>query len=228
MPGQRNRASLCVSDVDQYELARSQVSRGIYASEPMVDQGREEEATVGRRTPTNNGSSEASASPTLLGMTQSAYQLQQQSRLFRQPSRQPYVFPTSSFPSRPHLSQQSPLQPPQQQPYLVGSRLLTGDDPETGKPLDQAIADYVTKYATFSVTELQTELTSVKDSKRALQKFLKEFEHEFERKSGRKVEAEDRQPLNPEYMHYKMLKARLTSLERLLEARSARTSHSNM
>ncbi|VUZ46089.1 unnamed protein product [Hymenolepis diminuta] len=73
--------------------------------------------------------------------------------------------------------------------------------------------------------ELQTELNSVKESKKTLQKFLKEFEHDFERKNGRKVEADDRQPLNPEYMHYKMLKARLASLERLLEARSSRISH---
>lgn len=49
---------------------------------------------------------------------------------------------------------------------------------------DQAIADYVQKYATFTITELKTELTSVKDSKKTLQKFLKEFEHDFERKHG--------------------------------------------
>lgn len=78
--GQRNRSSLCVSDADQHEMARSQVPRSIYASEPTVDQGKEEEETAGRRTPINNGSPEASGSGTLLGMTQSAHQLQQQVR----------------------------------------------------------------------------------------------------------------------------------------------------
>ncbi|KAL5112629.1 Protein FAM13A [Taenia crassiceps] len=132
------------------------------------------------------------------------------SQLLSQPPRQLTLFPTAF--SRRHHSQHHQHQ--------IG--LLVGDDPESGKPLEQAIADCVAKYATFTLSELQMELNTVKDSKKTLQKFLKEFEHDFEKKHGRKVEIEDRQPLNPEYLHYKMLKARLTSLERLLEARSTK------
>ncbi|VDK40255.1 unnamed protein product [Taenia asiatica] len=133
------------------------------------------------------------------------------SQLLLQPPRQLTLFPTAFFSHRHHS-----------QHHQHQIRLLVGDDPESGKPLEQAIADCVAKYATFTLSELQMELNSVKDSKKTLQKFLKEFEHDFERKHGRKVEMEDRQPLNPEYLHYKMLKARLTSLERLLEARSTK------
>ncbi|VDM34369.1 unnamed protein product [Hydatigera taeniaeformis] len=133
------------------------------------------------------------------------------SQLLSQPPRQLTLFPTTFSSHRHHV-----------QHHQHQIRLPVGGDPESGKPLEQAIADCVAKYETFTLSELQIELSSVRDSKRTLQKFLKEFEHNFERKHGRRVEVEDRQPLNPEYLHYKMLKARLTSLERLLEARSTK------
>ncbi|KAH9287295.1 Protein FAM13A [Echinococcus granulosus] len=178
-----------------------------------------EEQTVGRRTP-------ISRSPLLSPSSSPSPPAYQHPRR-RQQHRQHADAPTSAALTQAqwsivgHEGAHSQLlsQPPRHQHQI---RLLVGDDPESGKPLDQAIADCVAKYATFTLSELQIELTSVKDSKKTLQKFLKEFEHDFERKHGRKVEMEDRQPLNPEYLHYKMLKARLTSLERLLEARSTK------
>ncbi|VDD74685.1 unnamed protein product [Mesocestoides corti] len=97
------------------------------------------------------------------------------------------------------------------------NRVLSGDDSE-----DHSISDYISRYSTFTVSQLQAELKFVKESKKSLQKYLKEFEHEFLRNHGRKVDTIGREPLYSEYHKYKMLKVRLTCLERLIEARSGK------
>ncbi|VDO03660.1 unnamed protein product [Rodentolepis nana] len=257
--GQRTDYPLRHSGNEGNDMAKCRLDQSMHEVLSMVNQGDEEglddNETVGRQTPVNEGSPNLSLSPSPLGRSELAphqrfskprqklltaqsqtqahglggdnYGYFEESSLrnyqqsLRQSSRHFIQTPMGSLSQR--QQQAKPSSPYlQRQSYQVTRSHLTGDDPETGKPLEQAIADYVRKYAQFSVTELQAESDSVKESKKTLQKFLKDYEHDFERKYGRKVEAEDRQPLNPEYMHYKMLKARLASLERLLEARSNR------
>ncbi|BHF61842.1 Protein fam13a [Sparganum proliferum] len=72
----------------------------------------------------------------------------------------------------------------------------------------------------MSMLELNTEVKSIRDMKRYLQKILKDFEHDFERKQGRKLELEDRIPMQIEYNRYKQLKVRLSALEQLIDSKS--------
>ncbi|XP_055951386.1 protein FAM13A-like isoform X2 [Argiope bruennichi] len=66
------------------------------------------------------------------------------------------------------------------------------------------------------LSELIFQLQKVKSEKRHLRKILKEFETEFLRLNGRKVQKEDKAPVDAIYNEYKHVKARLKLLEALI------------
>uniref|UniRef100_A0A0X3PSN0 Rho-GAP domain-containing protein n=1 Tax=Schistocephalus solidus TaxID=70667 RepID=A0A0X3PSN0_SCHSO len=80
--------------------------------------------------------------------------------------------------------------------------------------------DFTSRYSAMSMMELNTEVKNIREMKRFLQKILKDFEHDFERKQGRKLEFEDRMPMQVEYNRYKLLKLRLSTLEQLIDSKS--------
>ncbi|XP_050391996.1 protein FAM13A isoform X2 [Patella vulgata] len=68
----------------------------------------------------------------------------------------------------------------------------------------------------LDVHELHDELHRTKADKRKMRKQLREFEDVFFQEHGRKVQKEDRTPLQEEYNSYKQVKARLRLLEALI------------
>lgn len=64
--------------------------------------------------------------------------------------------------------------------------------------------------------ELKERKKEAKDEKKSLRRALKDFEEQFERDFGRKVQKEDRGPLEQTYLDYKHSKAKLRLLEALL------------
>ncbi|GFY69220.1 protein FAM13A [Trichonephila inaurata madagascariensis] len=66
------------------------------------------------------------------------------------------------------------------------------------------------------LSEMIFQLQKVKSEKRHLRKILKEFETEFMRLNGRKVQKEDKAPVETVYSEYKHVKARLKLLEALI------------
>ncbi|GIY57260.1 protein FAM13A [Caerostris extrusa] len=68
----------------------------------------------------------------------------------------------------------------------------------------------------FCKSEMIFQLQKVKSEKRQLRKILKEFETEFLRLNGRKVQKEDKAPVDAVYSEYKHVKARLRLLEALI------------
>jgi len=67
-----------------------------------------------------------------------------------------------------------------------------------------------------SLEELLKQQKLARKEKKAVGKTLKDFEDEFYAETGRKVQKEDRGPLESEYRDYKQLKARLRLLEVLI------------
>ncbi|GFO23335.1 protein fam13b-like isoform x2 [Plakobranchus ocellatus] len=68
----------------------------------------------------------------------------------------------------------------------------------------------------LSLTELHAEIEVSRGKKKRLRRVLKHFEEEFLDFHGRKVQKEDRYPLQSEYSQYKKVKARLRLLEALV------------
>ncbi|GFT37282.1 protein FAM13A [Nephila pilipes] len=66
------------------------------------------------------------------------------------------------------------------------------------------------------LSEMIFQLQKVKSEKRHLRKILKEFETEFLRLNGRKVQKEDKAPVETVYNEYRHVKARLKLLEALI------------
>ncbi|XP_070545204.1 protein FAM13A-like isoform X4 [Ptychodera flava] len=67
-----------------------------------------------------------------------------------------------------------------------------------------------------SITELLEKQIQAKNDKKRLRKVLREFEDSFFKRNGRKVQKEDRLPMESEYTEYKQVKARLRLLEALI------------
>ncbi|KAL5019087.1 hypothetical protein ScPMuIL_004809 [Solemya velum] len=68
----------------------------------------------------------------------------------------------------------------------------------------------------LSMPELQDEVFRCRNQKKRLQKMLRHFESDFLHQNGRKVQKEDRTPMQNEYQEYKQVKAKLKLLEALL------------
>ncbi|KAK3797227.1 hypothetical protein RRG08_030453 [Elysia crispata] len=68
----------------------------------------------------------------------------------------------------------------------------------------------------LSLSELHTEIEMSRGKKKRLRRVLKDYEEEFLGLHGRKVQKEDRYPLQSEYSQYKKVKARLRLLEALV------------
>ncbi|XP_056017820.1 protein FAM13B-like isoform X2 [Ostrea edulis] len=68
----------------------------------------------------------------------------------------------------------------------------------------------------MSIPELQDELMKSKGEKKRIRRTLRNFEEAFFQKNGRKVQRDDREPLQTEYTSYKQVKAKLKLLEALL------------
>ncbi|XP_061196169.1 protein FAM13B-like isoform X1 [Saccostrea echinata] len=68
----------------------------------------------------------------------------------------------------------------------------------------------------MSIPELQDELMKSKGEKKRIRRTLRNFEEDFFQKNGRKVQRDDREPLQTEYTSYKQVKAKLKLLEALL------------
>ncbi|XP_048248271.1 protein FAM13A-like isoform X4 [Haliotis rufescens] len=68
----------------------------------------------------------------------------------------------------------------------------------------------------LSIPELQDEVQRAKMEKKRLRKVLRTFEEDFVTQQGRRVQKEDRSPMQGEYSQYKQIKAKLRLLEALL------------
>ncbi|KAK7075545.1 Protein fam13a [Halocaridina rubra] len=82
------------------------------------------------------------------------------------------------------------------------------DDPKTGSALGDLHA--------LPLSELRERKKEARDEKKKLRRALREFEENFERDMGRKVQKEDRGPMEQTYLDYKHAKAKLRLLEALL------------
>ncbi|XP_060081794.1 protein FAM13A-like isoform X2 [Ylistrum balloti] len=96
-----------------------------------------------------------------------------------------------------------------------------GHSPKVKRKLDLSDEDIISKSAEsnlheMSVPELQDELLRSRGEKKHLRRLLRNFEEEFLKKHDRKVQREDRLPLQSEYQGYKQTKARLKLLEALI------------
>ncbi|XP_069125639.1 LOW QUALITY PROTEIN: protein FAM13A-like [Argopecten irradians] len=96
-----------------------------------------------------------------------------------------------------------------------------GHSPKVKRRLDLSEEDIISKSAEsnlheMSVPELQDELIRSRGEKKRLRRLLRNFEEEFLKKNDRKVQREDRIPLQSEYQGYKQTKARLKLLEALI------------
>ncbi|CAG5135336.1 unnamed protein product [Candidula unifasciata] len=68
----------------------------------------------------------------------------------------------------------------------------------------------------MSLSELHVEIETSRGQKKKLRRILRQYEEDFFLKNGRKVQKEDRYPLQTEYSEYKKVKARLRLLEALI------------
>ena len=82
------------------------------------------------------------------------------------------------------------------------------DDTKTGRALGDLHA--------LPLSELRERKKEARDEKKKLRRSLREFEENFEREMGRKVQKEDRGPMEQTYLDYKHAKAKLRLLEALL------------
>ncbi|KAK7507959.1 hypothetical protein BaRGS_00000924 [Batillaria attramentaria] len=88
-------------------------------------------------------------------------------------------------------------------------------EPEHEADLDQA-ATAESNLHELSIQELHEELEHSRGEKKRLRHSLRDFEKRFHEKHGRKVQKEDRAPMQDSYMQYKQVKARLRLLEALV------------
>lgn len=86
-------------------------------------------------------------------------------------------------------------------------------DPE---PEPDQVASSESNLHEMSILELHEELEVSKGEKKRLRHHLRDFEKRFHEKHGRKVQKEDRTPMQDSYMQYKQVKARLRLLEALV------------
>lgn len=68
----------------------------------------------------------------------------------------------------------------------------------------------------FHRAELQAEQRAAREEKRRLRRQLRDFEEEITGRTGKKLQREDRLPLEQTYQAYKQAKARLRLLEALV------------
>lgn len=66
------------------------------------------------------------------------------------------------------------------------------------------------------LSELRERKKEAREEKKKLRRALREYEEKFERDTGRKVQKEDRGPMEQTYLDYKHAKAKLRLLEALL------------
>lgn len=66
------------------------------------------------------------------------------------------------------------------------------------------------------LSELRERKKEAREEKKKLRRTLREYEEKFEREMGRKVQKEDRGPMEQSYLDYKHAKAKLRLLEALL------------
>lgn len=66
-------------------------------------------------------------------------------------------------------------------------------------------------------SELVEQQKSTREEKKKLRRQLREFEDEFQNRTGRKLQKEDRLPMETVYTDYKHIKAKLRLLEALLK-----------
>jgi len=99
----------------------------------------------------------------------------------------------------------------------------SNDAPQVSYTADDTKSSHVlaVKYDNSNIHELPLsemifQLQQVKSEKRHLRKILREFESEFLRLNGRKVQKEDKAPVDALYGEYKHVKARLKLLEALI------------
>lgn len=68
----------------------------------------------------------------------------------------------------------------------------------------------------MNVSQLQDELMQSRSEKKRLRRILRSFEEDFLLRTGRKVQRNDREPLQAEYHEYKQIKAKLKLLDALI------------
>ncbi|KAF4522955.1 hypothetical protein B566_EDAN009545 [Ephemera danica] len=91
----------------------------------------------------------------------------------------------------------------------------TAELPESGVTDDETPVISENLHA-LPISELLTRQQEARDEKKRLRRALREFEEEFQRDTGRRLQREDREPRQQEYMSYKQAKAKLRLLEALL------------
>ncbi|PVD39368.1 hypothetical protein C0Q70_01998 [Pomacea canaliculata] len=98
-------------------------------------------------------------------------------------------------------------------PTHVGSvfpKVRKKNDVDTGQESSESFLHELNIY------QLHEELEQSKAEKKQLRHHLREFEKSFQEKHGRKVQKEDRSPMQESYSRYKQVKARLRLLEALV------------
>ncbi|XP_052068473.1 protein FAM13B-like isoform X27 [Mytilus californianus] len=68
----------------------------------------------------------------------------------------------------------------------------------------------------MNLSQLQDELLHSRSEKKRLRRLLRNFEEDFILRTGRKVQRDDREPLQSEYHEYKQIKAKLKLLDALI------------
>nr|XP_045621135.1 protein FAM13A-like isoform X3 [Procambarus clarkii] len=117
------------------------------------------------------------------------------------------------------LIQTAPTTPPgfESPPMFDPSRTATTrkddpkDDPKDGQ---QTVA--LGDLHALPLSELRERKKEAREEKKKLRRSLREYEEKFERELGRKVQKEDRGPMEQTYLDYKHAKAKLRLLEALL------------
>ncbi|CAL1299852.1 unnamed protein product [Larinioides sclopetarius] len=131
---------------------------------------------------------------------------------------------TMEFPSRETRTEKEiPIEEPEPEKTEVIAEAKEAEEPvqTDEKKSDQTPCFLTMKYDNSNfhelpLSELIFQLQKVKSEKRHLRKILKEFETEFLRLNGRKVQKEDKAPVDALYGEYKHVKARLKLLEALI------------
>ncbi|XP_069999244.1 protein FAM13A isoform X2 [Penaeus vannamei] len=116
-----------------------------------------------------------------------------------------------SPPSTPPVFESPVFEAPQMTTTTTTTTTMPGDDPKDtrrGVPLGDLHA--------LPLSELRERKKEARDEKKKLRRALREFEENFERDLGRKVQKEDRGPMEQTYLDYKHAKAKLRLLEALL------------
>ncbi|XP_063607300.1 protein FAM13A-like isoform X4 [Penaeus indicus] len=116
-----------------------------------------------------------------------------------------------SPPSTPPVFDSPVFEAPQTTTTTTTTTTMPGDDPKDtrrGVPLGDLHA--------LPLSELRERKKEARDEKKKLRRALREFEETFERDMGRKVQKEDRGPMEQTYLDYKHAKAKLRLLEALL------------